>query len=1727
MAERTAERVSTRDRIIKALRRDLIGPSWKEGTTDPDLNETLEIPTTSNPTRKYLGGYLEPSRNRDQIRKDEIPETTPKPPDTDSPSDESEDEKHDEAESELMLSPSSMGLTFATAAPTIGVSVEWGEYLPDDEERWSRNHMDWSDDVSLESGEKEIDPAPGEGIRLLCKVRKAAAKYTVTLRLVNDRESPEDSSGKAVQHGYAMATLYQPKISVSSDSGFVDVRTKTDHEEDPKMAILYRHSEILAYGHNVGVDWEDDGSRVWSEHIPGYEVPKMIPDKSLVDHIPSMEELSDLSTLDTALDGLEGLLNANRIWIDDCRSSLIADMKSGKIDRSSEPMKSAVEESLSNAESSLSRMQEGIETLRTNEHAREAFTLSNRSIQISQEGPTGPAGRKKGQFRWYPFQIAFQLLNLNGIVSTEKSDPHWKDRDETIDLAWFPTAGGKTEAYFGLIATTGFYRRLRYPDEETTPSVHAIMRYTLRLLTMDQAERLVRLVTAMNQVASEHEAPSVRDGHPFRVGMWVGESASPNKLEQHRNRKDARSIILDQRKGAGLKTNTRAIMFESCPWCGSDSIVDPHNWEIGRIRERKALIGRCKGDGCPYDSEEGIPFTPVDEDIYNNPPSILLGTVDKFVQAAYNRTYESASRGTPANVRTLLGYSGSNRPPDLIIQDELHLLSGPLGSLAGLLETALDVAWHESCDGHRPKYVAATATIRGAERDAKLMFGRELNIFPPPVNRASDNFFAREAPTEQTPGRVHLSLLGPPDKARTVADQPVASLLQSANELRQSLDDELVDPYWTLVSYYNSLRELGGAQSSLASKIKTEWIPEFSSDESLVREIDKIEELTSRVPQDRLIMTKTALENDLSHESPVDVVVTSNMFQVGIDISRLGVMTINGQPKSNSEYIQSSGRVGRKHPGLVVSMLRSTYPRDQSHYETHRAFHQEIYRHVDMTSTTPFSLRALDRALDTTLMALIRLVSEDLSERDSLNQLVQGNRRIVQEPIKDAFQMFRDCIEGRLGDAGSGSANDQRFIKEVIRELDRSHARLRRWVARQVSDGRKCCWTPKYGTSDQNEVCWAKGSDDEKQGRPVISSLRDVADEVRVARSFSRTTPGFYRYGTLPEGHLMSHASPGSIWEKDGRSYMTLGISNWENFVTHHEPPMDTAMKHGGVLIRERQIDANSKLLGSRERDPVRKLRLLPTNKTHGHVSYLLYPRTHRCEDGHLSQPLVKEDEDAHCAREGCGKPAVQMRFVSICKEGHIHDFNYGWWVQRGGPGDCKCSKKPIDLDLRKGHAYSLGQWVLRCTACSRTKDMRRVPTISEEDHDASNCGSFGEPWLIDDWSEKEPCLEKLVHRQVGSTSVTYNHGSSVLLIPLTISWYLANSDVVRVYLDEPDYAGMKEVFDFQSSRGSTGPLLEHLAGTDYHDEESGEDPEDYDTVRFFRDLAEFKEHQSDGPLSPENIRARERNGLQLGTGSGKDHRFSSIKLSMDSKPWGTKDWPIRNLSRVDRLTELRFITGVSRVVDSNTELPIDEPEQSRETFGIGNYNFGEGIYIDINPKWLSSKAKSRLSTLDADSSMPHSMGIGRMPSHVLQQTPCLEEDERNRNAFTILHSLSHLLIRKACSKSGYSLGSVKERLYFEAVGGKVKHAAILLYTSGPSSDGTLGGLAGQAGLSRMKKIVESALASRESCSNDPVCKEHTPLEREPNGAACHTCLILPETSCECRNHMLDRNWGD
>ena len=1716
--------LEAREKLIRILKRDTIGPGWADGTEDPDLAEQLSLRGKS-PLWWYVTGYLEPAN---RAVTDELPELfqeVRKDEHSSPVKGEFDDDKHDSTEGDAILSPSCMGLTICTEASEIDLELDWGTYSwngEDDPGVWKRTHHEMSWKVKIPSGEEEwvLSPEPDEGIRILCRTfSHLGTSQTVSLRLVNDRKI-ESGNGPSEKHQNSIGSIFQPRMKVSSEVELNDVRKPIDSSDIDTMSVLYRDSKIRALGHNIGVDWDASGKSAWTEWIPTFEVPRMIADEELNGHIPSMEELSNTETLDSALDLLQGLIRANSQWIEDCNRTLKEDVLDGN--EQGERMAEVVKSHISGAESCRDRMQRGLDRLREDEDARQAFVLSNRSIMESQRWPARP---EAPEFRWRPFQIAFQLLNLNAILATEE-ESDFRDEREVIDLAWFPTGGGKTEAYLGLIATLGFYRRLAYPEEEMHPSVHAIMRYTLRLLTLDQAPRLVRLVGAMNEVShtSGDDSPTF---HPFRVGMWVGTKSSPNRLEKDGlNAPSARTLLLDSERGVSNHP-AKAIMFEVCPWCNCESIRKASNWSIKDLKGRKSLFGRCEGEDCIFNSESGIPFTCVDEDIYNNPPSILLGTADKFVQAAFNNSYDPSpgANGNRRDIRNLLGFGEGIRPPDLVIQDELHLLTGPLGSMAGLLETALDVAWSISKDGHRAKYIAATATIRGAERDARLMFGRELNIFPPPVERASDNFFAREAEdTKENPGRIHASVLGPPKKARSISIQPTASILQAAKEIRDEVEDPgIVDPYWTVVSYYNSLRELGGAQSSLNTQVKSEWIPEYArkSGNSQHRQVINLKELTSQVEQSRLVENKQSLELPLPMDECVDVVLTSNMFQVGIDIERLGLMTITGQPKSNSEYIQSSGRVGRskKKPGLVVSLLRSTYPRDQSHYENHRSFHQEIYRHVDRTSTTPFSLRALDRALDTTLMALVRLSIEDLSESDSLNELVYpGNARTVLGPANYAVDEFCAVIKGRLKKSDDGISNDQLFIDSIEREIRTSWSKLKHWAKKNADSGRTCHWH-RYGETDVSNAVWARRSTSDEGTTLAINSLRDVADEVQGAKvlrdDWKRDRPDT----KIPESHLMTHASPGSIWEKDGNSFLTLGIDKWENKEGTPSDPLALTVPDGGCRIKERQITIQQ---GSSIMEGVAGLRTPPTKKGQGHIHFSYFPLQFRCNKGHISRG--REDRGSwRCSRERCDEHAVQMRFISICAEGHVHPFNYGWWVEKGNKNGCRCSKNPIDLEFRDGSAYDLGQWVVRCTVCKNSKSMKRAPTVSENDFDADECGRLGEPWLKNEWAEnREPCKRKKEHRQVGSSSVTFNQGSSVLLIPLDISFEPANSESVVQYYDLPDTEYMQR--RYSENRGIPGAVSDlhfHLSPYPvYYDEETGV------KEAFWDDLMTHKSAGNE-PLDLSTIRTKERNGLWNGDGTVKDSRFKAIRLDIDTNvsPWNG-EWPVESITRVDRLTELSFITGISRLEDDNQPIGIDDSESTGRPLGIGNYNFGEGIYFEIDTDWLEAQASSRESKLGIHASMQFSIGKGKLPRRISELMIPSIQDPTNVNPFTILHTYSHLLLKRVCELSGYSLSSIKERLFFKAEEGKIEFAGILLYTSGPSSDGTLGGLAGQAMRSRMEKVIDLALKDRFQCSNDPVCVEHRPLDREPNGAACHTCVILPETSCECRNHLLDRNWG-
>ena len=325
-------------------------------------------------------------------------------------------------------------------------------------------------------------------------------------------------------------------------------------------------------------------------------------------------------------------------------------------------------------------------------------------------------------------------------------------------------------------------------------------------------------------------------------------------------------------------------------------------------------------------------------------------------------------------------------PPELIVQDELHLISGPLGTMVGLYEAAVDYLCERPVGGKAaaPKVICSTATVRRAREQIQALFGRPMNLFPPRGVTDGDNFFSRVLTDE--PGRLYVGVGAPGRALRAVSVRAYATLLAAAQKHYDPKGDpkQPADPYMTLVGYFNSLRELGGMRrlvedevSNRVGDIEEEKRPRlfvgphpWAADRKLVMPA----ELTSRESTERVKETKRRLAARRTSTDPeaLDVVLASNMISVGLDIDRLGLMVVTGQPKTTSEYIQATSRVGRAYPGLVVTCLHLMRPRDRSHYERFVAYHESFYREVEATSVTPFSGQALDRGLVGSLLSMIR-----------------------------------------------------------------------------------------------------------------------------------------------------------------------------------------------------------------------------------------------------------------------------------------------------------------------------------------------------------------------------------------------------------------------------------------------------------------------------------------------------------------------------------------------------------------------------------------------------------------------------------------------------------------------------------------------------------------------------------------------------------------------------------
>src|ERR1700694_68967 len=1038
-----------RGAIVEALQLDLVGP----GNTHAFAKELLPEP----PSRWYLAGFLVPvdapeEQRTDVTSTDEIVSAG----DSEATDDAA---PPDRAGARKSLLPSSMGLSvlIAPGVDALEAVVSWGDYL------WESSEADVEPVEQVAAAVPESVPVPASAAlpaesktgtdhsgKAKRGYRRDPREEQLTISHHRANEKPKkmpvpnsggltltvicrpvtDSATARLAKGTRSVSVFlgnrrspnlerrtrsfvlQAALELNSPAPFVprpDLRGAASDEWDEKVADLqYRDVFEYAVGHGVSATAKcgpgvacASVSTCW---IPSAEVERVAP-ASIPDVELSIEALGVLANSAEAAAKLKPLVTHYRDWIV-AQSKSIAGLKL-------EPQREKTARDLFvHAEHAAKRIEDGIDAL-ADASALDAFRIANRAMaraarqREAVQGQTTPTAVPAP--RWRPFQLAFILMNLRGIL-----DPTHADR-ETVDLLFFPTGGGKTEAYLGLAAFSMVMRRLLHPGIRSA-GLSVLMRYTLRLLTLDQLGRAAGLICALEL---EREADKVKLGEwPFEIGLWVGQAATPNRMGRRGDTSSAAeysAYTKTTRFQRDDRSNPAPIPIENCPWCGTK--FTRRSFRLVPTVDRPLnLAVHCVNHACEFSGDRPLPILGVDEAIYRRLPAFLIATVDKFAALPWTGEVgalfglvdhhdKDGFYGPCSDARgTALG--GPLPPPELIIQDELHLISGPLGTIAGVYETAIDSLASRISDGTilRPKILASTATVRRADSQIRALFDRQrVEVFPPPGPDRRDSFFAQTEPTSKTPARRYVGIAAPGRSLKVVLLRASLALLSAGKTLYEreggrKNKQNPVDPYMTLLGYFNSLRELGGSRRIVEDEVRTR-VAQYSRrrrrepDDNLFsdRAISyDVLELTSRVATNQVATAKRRLAMRFHEDERVDVALATNMISVGLDIVRLGLMVVLGQPKTSAEYIQATSRVGRDalRPGLVVTLLNVHKPRDRSHYERFETYHATFYRSVEATSVTPFSPRALDRALAAALVALCRQGRSEMTPALGANEVL-------------------------------------------------------------------------------------------------------------------------------------------------------------------------------------------------------------------------------------------------------------------------------------------------------------------------------------------------------------------------------------------------------------------------------------------------------------------------------------------------------------------------------------------------------------------------------------------------------------------------------------------------------------------------------------------------------------------------------------------------------------------
>lgn len=598
----------------------------------------------------------------------------------------------------------------------------------------------------------------------------------------------------------------------------------------------------------------------------------------------------------------------------------------------------------------------GVEALKADARLSRAFRLMNKAFS---------RGKHAG---WRLFQLVFVVTQMSSLLAREIDDPKYKGELEKVDVLWFPTGGGKTEAYFGVIVTAMFFDRLRGKSRGVT----AWLRYPLRMLSIQQLQRLVDIVAIADEIRKEEKDSLFDSGDPFRVGYYVGSGNTPNDLTQPNNPKfpgGPLKPIMDiktELDNLEDKGDHRYRVLQRCSFCESTEMYLDANTEEVRIRH---ICKKCKREA---------PIYITDAEIYRFAPSVIVGTVDRLARAGQTNSF-SHIFGQYTHKCPRHGYVSFNKCiessvcdvkpkqyeelesnydpcPSLLLQDELHLLKESLGTYDSHYETFIDLLAENIGKKLPPKRIAATATIEGYERHVWELYGREAIRFPVKGKGLNDSAYSQNAPNNEV-ARIYVGVM--PTGAST---EETASKI--SNNLKVIAYNELDSKSWTqaIVDNYD-LSLIYVNQKNTAGNIRSMWdegddIQVLTGDKGLneVREvIGRIEEKDPRSDfKDRLRS-----------------VVATSLISHGVDLERLNYMAFCGMPNHASDYIQASSRVGRNHIGVVFTVFRPDNNRERNIYHRFYEYHDRLYQLVLPVPIIRFSESSIRRTITGILSSCI------------------------------------------------------------------------------------------------------------------------------------------------------------------------------------------------------------------------------------------------------------------------------------------------------------------------------------------------------------------------------------------------------------------------------------------------------------------------------------------------------------------------------------------------------------------------------------------------------------------------------------------------------------------------------------------------------------------------------------------------------------------------------------